>query len=542
MPFNYKSPGVYIEEVDKGAKPIEAAGTSVLAMIGFCAESIQVEKTGQGMVTQKTPNTPTLVTSWTQFVNTYGDVDQAVPGGYLHSAMYGYFLNGGAQAFVVGLPVPVKTEVVPNVPLLPAGEGYLLNAGGARTVRVTTTGPLKKDEPINLEIQPAGEGQPPENFNLVVRRGNADPKTVSNVSLGKGRGVRNLVDVLTKETDNLLAAEILDAPGSAQDRMPAVGSKVALQPQPEQPKSAVQDELKKQVTPDLFRGNVDARTGIAGLEAVEEVTLVACPDIVAAYQWGVATEMDVKAVQTAIINHCEMMKDRFAIIDTPLGLSPQDAIAWRKDKMNFDTKYAALYYPWVNVDGQLVPPSGYVAGVYARVDAERGVHKAPANEIVRGVIGLEKNVTRNEQDLLNPIGVNCIRSFPGQGIRIWGARTLSSDASWRYINVRRLFSNVEESILGGTNWIVFEPNDAILWGKINRDIRAFLNVVWREGALFGATPDEAFFVKCDAENNPPELRDLGYCIIEVGMAPVKPAEFVVFKISQKKDGAGGASE
>jgi phage tail sheath protein FI len=208
--------------------------------------------------------------------------------------------------------------------------------------------------------------------------------------------------------------------------------------------------------------------------------------------------------------------------------------------MNFDSKYGALYYPWIKVDGKMVPPSGHVAGVYARVDGERGVHKAPANEIVRGVIGLEKNVSRNEQDHLNPIGVNCIRSFPGQGIRIGGARTLSSDAQWRYVPVRRLFCNVEESILQGTSWIVFEPNDQFLWSAIRRDVSAYLNVVWRSGALFGKTGEEAFYVKCDAETNPKELRDLGYCIIEVGIAPVKPAEFVVFRISQKEDGAGAS--
>jgi phage tail sheath protein FI len=226
----------------------------------------------------------------------------------------------------------------------------------------------------------------------------------------------------------------------------------------------------------------------------------------------------------------------------PAGINTQAAIAWRKDKMNFDSKYGAMYYPWIKVAGATVPPSGFVAGVYARVDGERGVHKAPANEVIRGVIGLESNVSRNEQDFLNPIGVNCIRSFPGRGIRIWGARTLSSDGQWRYINVRRLFSNVEESILQGTQWIVFEPNDQVLWRQIRRDVGAYLNVVWRSGALFGVTPEEAFYVKCDAETNPKELRDLGYCIVEVGMAPVKPAEFVVFRVSQKSDGAGAASE
>jgi phage tail sheath protein FI len=243
-----------------------------------------------------------------------------------------------------------------------------------------------------------------------------------------------------------------------------------------------------------------------------------------------------------MINHCESMKDRFAILDSPYGAGVDDMIGWRKDKMGFDSKYAALYYPWVRSNGELIPPSGFVAGVYSRVDGLRGVHKAPANEIVMGAIGLERNVSRNEQDLLNPIGVNCIRAFPGQGIRIWGARTLSSDARWRYINVRRLFSNIEESILQGTNWIVFEPNDDTLWRQIKRDINAFLTVVWRSGALFGGTPEEAFYIKCDEETNPKELRDLGYCVIEVGIAPVKPAEFVVFKISQKEDNNGSASE
>lgn len=537
MPFNYKSPGVYVEEVDRGARPIESAGTSVLAIIGMVANKIQVEKPGQGMSWLDTPNTPTLVTNWSQFVNTYGDLDQAVPGSYLHSAMYGFFLNGGAQAFVVGVPVPVVTTTEPAAPALPAGEGYLMTAGGQKTVRVYTTAPLKAGDQISVEVAPAGDGAPDNSFNLVVRHGTDAPKTVSNVSLGKAKTQRNIVDVLTKETDNLLAAEIIDAPGSLADRMPAVGSKTALTP------AKVQSPVAKMpISIDLFKGKADLRTGIAGLEAVDEVTLLACPDIVAAYEQGVASEDDVKAVQTAMLNHCEAMKDRFAILDCPKGISVQDAIAWRKDKMNFDSKYGALYYPWIKVDGQLVPPSGHVAGVYARVDTERGVHKAPANEVLRGVIGLEMKVSKNEQDLLNPIGVNCIRTFPGQGIRIWGARTLSSDAQWRYINVRRLFSNIEESILQGTNWIVFEPNDQVLWRSIKRDISAYLTVRWREGALFGKTAEEAFYVKVDEETNPKELRDLGYCIVEVGLAPVKPAEFVVFRVSQKQDGAGTASE
>jgi uncharacterized protein len=218
---------------------------------------------------------------------------------------------------------------------------------------------------------------------------------------------------------------------------------------------------------------------------------------------------------------------------------PQQMKEWR-NTVNYDSTRAALYYPWIEIADmtgkngrtRLVPPSGHMAGVYARTDSTRGVHKAPANEIVRGVLGLEVQVTKGEHDLLNPVGVNVIRSFPGRGIRIWGGRTLSSDASWRYINVRRLFNMIEESIENGTQWVVFEPNDSFLWGRVARDVRAFLTMVWRTGALFGTTPDQAFYVKCDAETNPPEARDLGQLVVEIGISPVKPAEFVIFRVSQ----------
>ncbi len=543
MPYNYKSPGVYVEEVERGARPIEQAGTAVLAMIGFCRESIQAQRPTGEMVQQATPRTPALVTNWTQFTNLFGDFDQAVPGGYLHQAMYGYFLNGGTAAFVVGLPIKVTERIEPAAaaPQLPAGEGYLLNAAGTKTVRLKGVG-----QDISVEVQPpSGDNIPEGTFSLSVKRNGQEVKSVPNVTLGKTRGQRNLVDVLTRETDGLLSAEILDAPGSVTDRMPAVGTQTALAIVPQDTSMATMDtatELKEQATIELFRGKASERTGISGLEAIDEVTILACPDIMAGYKAGVFSLDNVKQIQTDMINHCESMKDRFAILDSPYGAGVDDMISWRKDKMGFDSKYAAMYYPWVRSNGQLIPPSGFVAGVYARVDGLRGVHKAPANEIVMGAIGLERNVSRNEQDLLNPIGVNCIRAFPGQGIRIWGARTLSSDARWRYINVRRLFSNVEESILQGTNWIVFEPNDQILWRQLKRDITAFLTVVWRSGALFGKTAEESFYVKCDEETNPKELRDLGYCVIEVGLAPVKPAEFVVFKISQKEDNSGSASE
>jgi phage tail sheath protein FI len=183
-----------------------------------------------------------------------------------------------------------------------------------------------------------------------------------------------------------------------------------------------------------------------------------------------------------------------------------------------------------------------MAGVWGRNDDTRGVHKAPANEVVRGAVSLEVQITKNEHDLLNPVGINCIRSFPGRGIRVWGARTLSSDPAWTYLNVRRYFNYLEESILNGTNWVVFEPNDDALWAKIRRTISAFLATEWRKGALFGLSPDEAFFVQCDRETNPAEAIDLGQVLCVVGVAPVKPAEFVIFRLSQFSGGTSLVTE
>jgi phage tail sheath protein FI len=242
------------------------------------------------------------------------------------------------------------------------------------------------------------------------------------------------------------------------------------------------------------------------------------------------------------------MGDRVAVLDTPPGLSPQQVKDWRVDYAGYDSKYAALYYPWVKVfdpatgGNEFVPPSGHMSGVWARNDDTRGVHKAPANEVVRGAIVVETHLTKNEQELLNPEGINCIRAFPGRGIRVWGARTLSSDPAWRYLNVRRLFNYLEESILGGTQWVVFEPNDDALWAKIRRTVSSFLVMEWRKGALFGLTPGEAFFVKCDRDNNTAESIDAGQVVCEIGVAPVKPAEFVIFRLSQFSGGASEVSE
>jgi len=249
----------------------------------------------------------------------------------------------------------------------------------------------------------------------------------------------------------------------------------------------------------------------------------------------------------ALINQAELLKYRFAIIDPP-PVKP-DAIDVIDDirafRSNFDTKYAALYFPRVEARDPFTDttigmgPSGHMAGIYANVDIERGVYKAPANEVIQsidlsnGFHGLETEITKREQDLLNPVGINALRWFPNRGTRVWGARTLSSDGSWKYINVRRIFIFVERSIDEGTQWVVFEPNDEKTWARVRQSIANFLTTVWRSGALFGTKADEAFFVRCDRTTMTQDDIDNGRLICVIGIAPVKPAEFVIFRIQQK---------
>jgi len=268
----------------------------------------------------------------------------------------------------------------------------------------------------------------------------------------------------------------------------------------------------------------NARTGIQALEDITDISICIVPGI-----WS-------KTVQSALITHCESLKYRFAILDSQDGLSIEGIQSFREP---FDTKYAALYYPWVEVrdpsvqKNVAVAPSGHMAGIYARVDVERGVHKAPANEVIQSINKIAQDVTKREQDLLNPKNINALRYFPNRGNRVWGARCVTSDSSWKYVNVRRLFIFVEASIDVGTQWVVFEPNDEPLWARVRQTITNFLTTVWRSGALQGTKPDEAFFVKCDHTTMTQDDIDNGRLICVIGIAPVKPAEFVIFRIQQK---------
>jgi len=280
---------------------------------------------------------------------------------------------------------------------------------------------------------------------------------------------------------------------------------------------------------DYVGARADLRTTESGLTALEldpyrEVALVYAPGIVE------------KDFIDKIVTHCEKLRFRFAAIDCPKGKNNPGALDPRTNLTS--SQYAAFYYPWLITSDprtgtrKLVPPGGHVLGIYARTDSERGVFKAPANETVRGALALEFDINDEVQDNLNPRGVNAVRSFPGRGIRLWGARTLSDNALWKYVNVRRLFIFLERSIYEGTQWVVFEPNDDRLWGRVTDTIRLFLRGQWRLGALLGRTEAEAFFITCDRTTMTQDDILNGRLICEIGIAPVRPAEFVVFRVFQ----------
>jgi phage tail sheath protein FI len=517
---NYLSPGVYVEEVEAGSRPIEGVGTAVAAFIGFAADGPF--------------NQPTPVSNWTEFTKQFGGF---IDGAYLAHSVYGYFSNGGGAAYVIRVGQDGGgSRSKQDKPALAGPRQAEL--GGYRVIELES-GDGKAEISIEIEPSSLAEGEtaaPDDMFKLVVKRGRKVEETFDRVSTNRGND-----NVVTAVNQGSKLITIEEAGGTPAPAKPEIGS-VSLAPPPAAPAAPAR------ISTGDYVGDVAERTGFSGLQAVDQVTMVAIPDLMSAYQRGAIDFDGVLDVQKKIIAHCELMGDRVAILDPPPGLIPDDVRKWLREKANHDSKYATLYYPWIGVrdpvsdEDLFIPPCGHVAGIWARNDDTRGVHKAPANEVVRGAIKLQTQLTRIEHDLLNPIGINCIRAFPGRGIRIWGARTISSDPAWRYLNVRRLFNYLEESILNGTQWVVFEPNDDALWARIRRTISAFLINEWRKGALFGLTPDEAFYVKCDRETNPAEGIDAGQVICEVGVAPVKPAEFVIFRLAQFSGGISLVNE
>jgi uncharacterized protein len=404
-----------------------------------------------------------------------------------------------------------------------------------------------------------------------LRKGNGTPETVTVASvsdgfvalergLGTGYGITGAAIKLTSNEFDLTIrrsgyADEVFSGLSLSPRHPGyyaraiVSQHVRPVPSPTPPSAAPPNNLPIQRGPDNLAGGQDddrseigpteVERAIKTFEQVDDVNLLVLSDVL---------DGD---TQTLLIDHCVRKGDRFAILHSAPGLDVEGALAHRAE-VESERGFAALYYPWIAVrdpldrsGGQmLVPASGHVAGAYARVDNARGVHKAPANEIVRGAVGLERVLSDPQQELLNPEGVNAIRVFPGQARPvIWGARTTGDPevTDWIYVNVRRLLLYLEESLQESLRWAVFEPNDLALWQKLKRTITAFLTGVWRDGALFGATAEEAFQVRIDEALNPPSSRALGRLFVEIKVAPVRPAEFIVVRIGLW-DGGGEVSE
>ncbi|WP_411139840.1 phage tail sheath subtilisin-like domain-containing protein [Streptomyces sp. x-80] len=541
----YLSPGVFVEESAGGSRPVEGVGTAVAAFVGFAE---------QGPL-----NEPVRVTNWGQFTKTFGEF---IDGSYLGHSVYGYFANGGGTCYVVRVggqsaegdaavdgarsvsAAPAQVLGDFRVAALPATAGRDISVDVQRKsadpkARRATSGTVADKPRTAKDGGAAPEATDGDVFVFTVK---VDGSATENFEVSPEKASPAYVVTQVKERSKFVTVEEAPAATGAVLALPE-SSALAL---PAAPAAGAEATTKDVVG--RYIGKVNDRSGLSGLEAIDDITMVIAPDLMAAYEQGTVSREQVKAIQTAMVDHCENMANRMALLDPLPDMGPTEVYEWRQNEAGFDSKYAALYYPWIQVadpatgKGVLMPPSGHVAGLWARNDEARGVHKAPANEVLRGALDLGIQVTKGEQEQLNPAGINCIRSFPGRGIRVWGARTLSSDPAWRYLNVRRLFNYLEESVYLGSQWVVFEPNNERLWATIRRNIAAFLTNEWRSGALFGATPDEAFYVKCDAETNPPEVIESGQVICEIGVAPVKPAEFVVFRISQESLSGDGAGE
>lgn len=578
----YLSPGVYVEEFESGGKPMEGVSTSTAGFIGL-AERGPVE------------GVPQLVTNFSDFKRTYG--------GYLSESEFGeyrflayavehFFINGGSRCFVARVApgdakcaqgyVPAQEGMVLKfaaknpgiwgdnirVVILPAskaktqileildtptGKKYLVKNGAGFNAGDVVAYTDKKQTIYNKVLKSQDNLlEFAEDFDESVVDKNLLPiKTISTCEFSLEVKYDDQVELYENLSFNVEAANFVTKRTAKSE---LVSVECGALPQDSTPPFAAlcTEEDQAQVTVTLVGGGngsvaglsaadfigVDngagKRTGIQAFLDNDVVSLMAVPGVVD------------PNVQLMLVAHCENLGSRFAVLDVPReARKVQDILNHREI---FDSNYAALYHPWLEIFDPLdkkniaIPPSGSILGIYARSDNTRGVHKAPANEVVRACVGLDCQFNKGEQDILNPKGVNLIRAFPGQGIRVWGARTASSNASWKYINVRRLFIFIEESIKANTNWAVFEPNDEQLWVRVKRTIDVFLTGLWRGGSLAGSSTSEAFFVDIGRSTMSQDDIDNGRLICVIGVAPVKPAEFVIFRITQKTSEAGGGAE
>jgi phage tail sheath protein FI len=576
--LDYFAPGVYVEEVDRGSRPIQGVVTAVAGFVGFT----------QDIRGGAEPFTPMLVTSWNQYLqyfarpNSDGFTDFDA---YLPFAVYGWFLNGGGRCWVTSIGTHLPGDEQPNPAenptsgtilnsrnnrpslrfYVPTDSNALPSSGNSNSSNNALNG--RRDR-ITVEIQDSDPKQSEssqgrtvldtgEYFTVVVKQNGEEINRFEHLTMQREPDTAVADFVQTQlEASEYLRVEVMATSSTPLATRPVNGTYEVSQPLPvPSPDTFVRD----------LAGTQENRTGVRGIFEIDEVTIVACPDLMRVYETGLINIDQLHGLMDIMISLCEgagsgsipNTPNRMVIIDPPPYrpaptadgssgeqqslMKPQYIADWLSNDFNRRSQFAALYYPWIQVANPRnggrpinIPPSGHIAGVWARTDEMRGVYKAPANEVPRGAIGLAYDCNFREQELLNPIGINCIRPFPNRGIRVWGARTLvePDNTEWRYINVRRLMSYIEKSIELGTQWVVFEPNDEDLWQRVKRTVSNFLTELWRTGALFGGTPDEAFYVKCDGELNTPDSIMLGRLYVEVGVAPVRPAEFVIFRFSQ----------
>jgi hypothetical protein len=510
----YLSPGVYVEEIERGPRPIEGVPTNTAAFLGE---------------TERGPLRPRLVTSYNDYIRWFGSVFE--PDRFMPHASAGFFTNGGTRLYVsriVGDGATTASRVFGDFTIEALGPG----AWGRRVwIRIQdgTTQDAGGNRGFRIQVAywsevPAAMFDPFDAANrtrLPWPQWTEDYDDLQIDPLSSDYYDKRLRDTTTNQSVSALFRFTRTAPGTAK---PPVGPGVFLD------QNGANDD--NPLGADDFIGlRNNARQELQGLQQLEldayrEIAIVHAP----------FPRDNADAISLAIINHCELQRFRVAVIDAPRRTEPADLDP--RGTLPADTSYAAFYAPWIVISDPLsgaradVPPGGHVVGIYARTDDQRGVFKAPANETVNGALDVVFPINMATQAVMNPRGVNAIRRFPDRGIRVWGARTLSSNGLWKYVSVRRLFCFLENSIYIGTQWVVFEPNDDRLWARVKDTIRLFLRSQWRQGALFGRTEDEAFFITCDRTTMSQDDILNGRLICEIGIAPVRPAEFVIFRVFQ----------
>ncbi|MEX1030862.1 MAG: phage tail sheath family protein [Paenibacillaceae bacterium] len=570
----YLSPGVYVEEFDSGAQPLEGASTSTGGFIGLARRG-------------EVQGIPQLVTGMADFFRMFGSYLPENAFGeyrYLAYAVEQFFMNGGSRCYVMRV-APSDAKEAAN---------FTEDTAAAALLHITAKNPGSWGNQIRVAITPSSKAKTQIYEDLgdskyrvknnagfypgdIVEFNDGEASQVAKVITAQDNVIELSAALTGDVTDNnLLPVKVLTTsefsltiaytdeielyekvslnPGAANYIDKIVNKSNIIQVAD----NSNQAEATKDVAPfEVLAGDATAKSllialtggsdgSVANLSAAEYMGADFGPGKRTGIQAFIDNdESSIMAipgvtdpnVQLSLVAHCENLGSRFAILDIPRDKKKVADVQTHRNI--FDTTYAAMYNPWLQVFDPLdkrnifVPPSGSMAGVYSRTDQTRGVHKAPANEVVRGVVGLDCQYNKGEQDILNPKGVNLIRSFTGQGIRVWGARTTTSNGLWKYVNVRRLFIFLEESIKRGTNWVVFEPNDEQLWARVQRTIDAFLTRVWRDGALQGSSPAEAFYINIGRNTMTQDDIDNGRLICVIGVAPVKPAEFVIFRITQK---------